>query len=180
MKTISLFFMSCLVALSILACNRNGGNNDAAVPPVVAQPPPPACVPGTLAYDPNCTGYNGYAQYGFQAYGYGLPYNRGFGYCNCNTGFRPVYGHMGLGCVQMEQIRPFVGAYFYMGAIPNNYQTVNIPQVSNITGYPQMATANCFDNVAISCFVTQANSCGAGRLCRPTGPGSALGICVNQ
>lgn len=180
MKILSFFFISCLVTLSLVACNRGGGNDGAAVPPVVAQPPPPNCVPGTQPHDPNCVGYNGYAQFGFQPYAYGYTHFNRQGYCNCEPGFRPVFGPMGLGCVQVETIRPFPGLYLYAGSLPNNYQTVNIQQFSNMTGYPQMVPGNCFKNLAVSCFVTQANSCGAGRLCRPTGPGSALGVCINQ
>jgi len=183
MKFVSLLFSGALIALSLVACNRGGGGDNNAAPPAIAQPPPPStttCVPGSQPNNPNCLGYNQYAQYGFQAYGPGVPYYQGYGYCNCQTGFRPVYGAMGLGCIQMEQMRPLPQAYFYAGALPNNYQYVNIAQISNMSGYPQVSSANCFNNVAASCFVTQANSCGAGRLCRPTGPGSALGICINQ
>ncbi len=181
MKILSLLFISCLMTLSIVACNR-GDSNGSAAPPVIAQPPPPACVPGTQPHDPNCMGYNGFSQFGFQPYGHA--YSHGHGYCNCEPGFRPVYGHLGLGCVQTETIRPFPGVYFYAGALPvppaNNYQNNSIPQFSNITGYPQVAQPGCFNNVAVSCFVTQPNTCGPGRLCRPTGPGSALGVCINQ
>lgn len=183
MKAFTLMITSLIVIMSFVACNKSGDNNSNVAAPVAPAAQPAANCNNNPAnanqiYNPNCSGYSQYTQYGFQA-GYNTYYSYSSGYCNCQAGFRPVYGVMGMGCVQVDVFRPFAnGAYFYYGNIPNNYQTVNIGQVSNISGYPQ--TTNCFNNVAYSCFIDQANYCGQGRICRPTAPGSRLGICVNQ
>ncbi len=178
MSFMSLFIASTLLVLSLVACNKSSDNNSGVAAPPVAVTTNPNCA-NPQVYDPNCTGYNQYNQFGFQAYGANSFYgNRG--YCNCQPGFRPVWGQIGMGCVQIDQIRPFAGVYLYAGNAPNNYQTVNINQISNYTGYPQSQSANCFDSVAYSCLIDRANYCGQGRLCRPTAPGSRMGICVAQ
>ncbi len=165
MKFFAMLMTISIITLSFVACNKGGGDNSTPAAPAPAAPTQP--------------NYNQFTQYGFQPYGNNFAFSYGYGYCNCEPGFRPVYGVMGMGCVQITQINPFAaGIYFYGGAIPNNYQPVNIGQFSNITGYPK--TSNCFNNVAYSCFIDQANYCGQGRLCRPTAPGSRIGICVNQ
>ncbi len=166
MKFIAMLMTISIITFTFVACNKGGGDNSTPAAPPVAPVAPQ-------------TNYNQYTQYGFQPYGNNFAYSYSYGYCNCQTGFRPVYGVMGMGCVQMDQIRPFgAGVYFYYGSVPNNYQNVNIGQVSNISGYPQ--TTNCFNNVAYSCFIDQANYCGQGRTCSPTAPGSRIGVCVNQ
>jgi hypothetical protein len=164
------------------------------------------CIAGQL----NCNQglYSNYYQYGFRPYGVNpYNYNNGYagywggrrnpyfnqyrslgynmnnlGFCNCPVGFRPVYnGGMGLGCVALNYIEPMAsGAYYYgLQVQANNYHWVNIGQISNTNGYPTRNT--CYDNVAQSCFVDQANSCGSSAfVCRPTAGGSRLGICTRQ
>jgi hypothetical protein len=208
MKFLAQTLLTVVVAFSLAACNKSDDkkNND-----VVAQPPPPTMDNSCIAGQVNCNQqlYNNYYQYGFRPYGvnpynynngyngywnnsrnpyayyyqntYGYGYNN-LGFCNCPTGYRPVYnGGMGLGCVSLNYIQPFASGAFYYGlqVQSNNYHWVNISQISNTSGYP--ARNSCYDNVAQSCFVDQANSCGSSAyICRPTAGGSRLGICTRQ
>lgn len=130
--------------------------------------------------------YNDYAQYGFAIYPYNngfMNYGNGYSYmplCDCPVNYRPVYnGTIGMGCVAIQYFNPVAVGAYYWSLTPNNYQWVNWTQVSNTTTVVGNQS-NCYQQVAISCFTDQANTCGSGYVCRATAGGSRLGICVQQ
>lgn len=92
--------------------------------------------------------------------------------CNCPFGTVPTYNtYSGLGCVQSQ----YVGSgYVAFGWGPNNGQWLNIPQISNMSGYPN---SSCYNGVIQSCVVGATNSCTAGYTCRYGSAASSLGIC---
>ena len=132
--------------------------------------------------------YNHYSAYGFAPYPYTNFYSYNWsngGYvhiplCDCPANSRPVYNSsIGMGCVSNQYFQPIsIGAY-YWSLTPNNYQWVNWSQVSNTTGTIGNFN-NCYQQVAQSCFVDVANSCGNGFVCQATAGGSRLGICRQQ
>ncbi len=163
----------------IVACanNQNSGNGVATPPP-----PPTNCVDGTTYCNSNqYYGNSGFSAYPNNPYFFNNSYtwNNGGNYgsfCNCPYGTRPVYnGQFGLGCVATSSFQSYSSGAIYWGLGANNNQWVNVPQISNSQGYPQNT---CYQSVAQSCFVDQANSCGAGLTCQTTGGASRIGICV--
>lgn len=93
--------------------------------------------------------------------------------CNCPLGSVPTYNtYAGLGCVQNQ----YVGAtgYVAFGWGPNNGQWLNIPQISNQTGYPKNS---CYNGVVQSCIIGQDSSCAVGSTCRPANAYSNMGLC---
>jgi len=185
MKFFSILITSLVLTAALVACNKKEDDNSGQV---IAQPPAPNanCLNGQTNCNPAL--YNQYNQFGFQPYGIN-PYQYGgmsaywgmngnYGqFCNCPAGFQPGYsGYMGLGCVNTTYLQPMTGIN-YWGIQPNNYQWVNIGQVSNINGYPQ--TQSCTSNLLNFCRVDQRGSCGTG-ICRPTAGGSIMGVCSTQ
>lgn len=132
-----------------------------------------------------------------QNYGYSPYYNNGYGYnnagfgnafyytnnsaylCNCPVGTMPTYNaYGGLGCVNINMMGGFGGyAYFGWNMGATNNQWMNIPQVSNYTGYNQ---SSCYNGVVQSCIVNQANACSAGYTCRANSASSNIGLCVSN
>lgn len=177
---------SLVLPFLVAACGGgNGGFNAAGT---IATVPAPAPTGTCTAGATNCPGNNygqftGYTPYPSQPSPYGM--NGGangvpvYGnFCDCPVGFRPVYNaQYGLGCVSMAALQPYASGTIYWGWNANNNQWVNIPQVSNTQGYP--SSNACYRHVAQSCFVDQANTCGANATCQPTGGGSRLGVCVH-
>jgi hypothetical protein len=93
--------------------------------------------------------------------------------CNCPLGSVPTYNsYAGLGCVQSQYVG-FSG-YVALGWGPNNGQWLNIPQISNMTGYPNNS---CYNGVVQSCIIGQTNSCAVGSTCRPANTYSNMGLC---
>lgn len=179
-----LLAISALVLMGFVACNNksDGGNST-----VVAAPPAPSnqCVSYNNGVCSNQV-YNNYSNYGFSAYPYTNwnPYSyNNYSYiplCDCPVNYRPVYnGSIGMGCVAIQYFNPIAVGVYYWSLTPNNYQWVNISQVSNISNSYGSQT-NCYQNVAQACYTDQANSCGTGYICRPTAGGSRLGICAQQ
>lgn len=177
----TLFVVSCQNGGS--DSNNNNGNNTTTP------------INGDCVNNPSSCQQGVYNQgYGFYPYNNGYPYNYqgGFYYtnnsaylCNCPAGSMPTYNNYGgLGCVSSNYAYGYGGyAYFgwgagsYSGA--SNNQWVNIPQVSNYTGYNQ-SNGNCYNGVVQSCLVDQASSCSAGYTCRATAAQSRLGLCVSN
>ncbi|MCK6597571.1 MAG: hypothetical protein L6Q37_04340 [Bdellovibrionaceae bacterium] len=171
-----------LIVNLLISCNNNSSNT--AAPPV----PSNQCLTGTVYNNGGCSNqvYANYNQYGFMPYPYGNTlYNNGYygnsyvPYCNCPSGYRPVYnGSIGMGCVASPYFSPIAIGANYWSVTPNNYQIVNWNQVSS-NGNTVGGYTNCYQNLAQSCFIDQINSCGSGYICRATAVGSRLGICSN-
>lgn len=179
-----LLVISALVLIGFAACNNKSDNGNGTV---VAAPPAPSnqCVSYNNGVCSNQV-YNNYSNYGFSAYPYtnwNPYYYNNYSYiplCDCPVNYRPVYnGSIGMGCVSIQYFNPIAVGVYYWSLTPNNYQWVNISQVSNISNSYGSQT-NCYQNVAQACYTDQANSCGAGYICRPTAGGSRLGICAQQ
>lgn len=185
-KIIKIFAL--IFTLTVLsACNNGGGSST-----TTAQNMNADCV----NYPQNCNA-NYYQQNpGFYPYGgyYNYGYNNPINYmnnsaylCNCPAGTMPTYNtYSGLGCVQTSQVYSYgyaggyvggYGAYAYFGFGANNQQWVNIPQVSNYSGYPN---SGCYNGVVQSCLVGQPTGCSAGYTCRAQNPSSRLGLCVSN
>lgn len=117
-------------------------------------------------------------QYDYYYYGHTGPTNQ---LCSCPSGTRPVYnGGLGIGCAAVDVLPLWAPIYFHgiltiSGPTYNNHY-VNIPQVSNING--AFSNHGCFNNVAWSCLVGQANQCPSGSTCQPTAQNSPIGICI--
>ena len=164
--------------------NNNSGNN--------------AGMNNICVTNPSACRSNVYQQgYGFQPYsngyntGYGQPYGAqsGFYYtnnsaylCSCPSGNIPTYNsYGGLGCVNNSMIQGGGYAYFGWGSGQSgstNNQWVNIPQVSNYTGYKNQSS--CYNGVVQSCLVDQASTCSSGYTCKASSAQSRLGLCVSN
>lgn len=174
----------------------NSGNNNQTNPAMnnVCLNNPAACQNQTYQQGQGFSPYNtSYDPYGYNQGGYnnGFPgsyyngsfhTNNGSYLCNCPTGTVPTYNdYGGLGCVQANyaQASGYGYAYFGFGTgnTSINNQWVNIPQISNYTGYNQ---SNCYNGVVQSCFVDQANTCTQGYSCKATTAQSRLGLCVSN
>lgn len=171
-----------LFAISvIIACaDKQQSSGNGAVVTVATVPPPTNCVNGTTYCNSNqYIGNAGFSAYPYNPYFYNnSAMGNGGNFCNCPNGSRPVYnGQFGLGCVASSNFQSYSGGAVYWGLGAHNNQWVNVPQFSNSQGY---SNNSCYQNVAQSCFVDQANSCGVGLRCQTTGGGSRLGICVGQ
>lgn len=193
-----LIAFTTLVLMAFVACNNKSSDSNTTV---AAPPPPPSnqCVMNTTNPYGNYNGYSNvnpgvcsnqvysnYTNYGFMPYPYtnwNSYYYNNYSYiplCDCPANYRPVYhGYIGMGCVAIQYFNPIAVGVYYWSLTPNNYQWVNISQVSNITNTIGNQT-NCYQNVAQACYTDQANSCGAGYVCRSTAGGSRLGICAQQ
>ena len=197
----NLFYAFVVTSLFLVACNK-ANNETVAAPPAVTN----QCIQQTNTYNPygtynpynpygtvnngtcNSQIYNQYSAYGFSSYPYTNFYNyngAGGGYsymplCDCPAGSRPVYsGTIGMGCVQVQYFDPIAVGVYYYSLTPNNYQWVNWTQVSNISGSVGNLN-NCYQQVALSCFIDTPGTCGSGLVCQPTSGGSRLGICRRQ
>jgi hypothetical protein len=163
--------------------NNNNSNNAAAMNNVCVTNPA-ACQSGVYQQG-----------YGFQPYTNG--YNTGYGYpngqngfqwmnnsaylCSCPAGSIPTYNsYGGLGCVNNTLISGGGYAYFGWGtgSGATNNQWMNIPQISNYTGYNN--NSSCYNGVVQSCLVDQPSSCSAGYTCRATAAQSRVGLCVSN
>ncbi len=92
---------------------------------------------------------------------------------------QPVYHNSyGLGCVANNTVSPYAAQMQRYNLNPANTQWINIPQVSN---YPNSyVSGSCYSSVGQACTMGTANTCGAGSICRATGPASSIGVCVRQ
>jgi hypothetical protein len=178
------WILSCLVMPFLFAaCGGNKSDSGNSTTTIATVPPPSQCMDGTTYCNANMYGQN----YGYQAYPYN-PYYYGFNgyygggqyanFCDCPGGSRPVFnGQYGLGCVNSSAFGPYASGAVYWGWGANNNQWVNWPSRSNTQ---PIANAACYGNVAQSCIVGQANTCGTGAACQPTSGASRVGICVRQ
>lgn len=171
-----------IFALFLAACqgsnDSNGGNT------TVVTPLSMSCINGS-AYCNNAA----YGQtYGWMPYpgmyNYAFDYTTVFaqyGFCNCPTGYQPVYNATyGLGCVNTQLLQAYEGYYssWQWGwgyAAPAPQTTINIPQYSNIPGG---TGGQCTRTLTQSCLTDQANTCSAGATCRQVLAGSNLGVCT--
>lgn len=203
MKTV--FYTFVITSLFLVACNK-ANNDSVAAPPAVTnqciQPQTATTYNPYGTYNPyypygtgvnntngacNSQVYNQYSAYGFSSYPYTnfYSYNWGSNYsymplCDCPAGSRPVYsGTIGMGCVNNQYFDPIAVGVYYYSLTPNNYQWVNWTQVSNIPGAVG-GLNNCYQQVALSCFIDTPGTCGSGMVCQPTSGGSRIGICRRQ
>ena len=185
--TMRLLFFSYLILVTFMvtSCQKNNDDDTGAI------------TTDCLNYPQACqSGYVG--QQGFTPYNYGYQqggvyYNNGYygsgsspfhqmnnsSYlCNCPMGSVPTYNnYSGLGCVQSSMLGGYQGYAYYGYNTSNNNQWVNIPQISNTSGYNN---SSCYNGVVQSCIVTDQASCRSGYTCRPSSGASALGICVSN
>ncbi len=178
------FLGSILVSLVVMSsCQKNESGSSQ-----------PAHINNTCINNPSLCQPNIYQQgsgfypYGYGGYGSGYPYGvNSFHYmnnsaylCSCPAGTVPTYNNYGgLGCVNAGYTYGG-GAYAYFGwgtSGATNNQWVNIPQISNHTGYNQ---SNCYNGVVQSCFVDQPSTCSAGFTCQATSAQTRLGLCVSN
>jgi hypothetical protein len=186
----SLFILTITVASALLmsSCqgSSNSSNGNAAVPTNACVSNPSSCQSGVYQQGYGFQNYNsGYnTSYGYPPGGQnGFYYTNNSAYlCSCPAGSVPTYNNYGgLGCVQNNLVSGGGYAYFGWGAgtsNANNHQWVNIPQVSNYTGYNN--NSSCYNGVVQSCLVDQAASCSAGYTCRASAAQSRLGLCVSN
>lgn len=159
-----------------MGCDKGSSDNNNAQMNAYCMQNPYACQQNVYNQGYN----NGYYPY---QYGYGgaFHYTQNSAYlCNCPAGTMPTYNtYGGLGCVSNNNMNAGFGAYAYfswnMGA--SNNQWMNIPQVSNYTGYNQ---SNCYNGVVQSCLVNQPSTCSAGYTCRASSAQTNLGLCVSN
>lgn len=182
MKKIVKTFIFAMTFVGLSACN-NGGGSQTPAQNMNAQcvNNPQYCNSNYYQQNPGFYPYGNNYGYGGYGYGYGgyspFTYMNNAAYlCNCPVGTVPTYNtYAGLGCVQMSQVYGYGYAYFGYGA--NNQQWVNIPQVSNYTGYQGNG---CYNGVVQSCLVDQPASCSAGYTCRAQDASSRLGFCTSN
>lgn len=178
MRTL-LFIYFALVIMTLTACQPSGkeaivaGNNACITDPVSCGSN--GAVNGS-AYQNN----QGYSPYGYgtnYGYGYTQPfnyYNNNAYLCNCPNGTIPTYnGSAGLGCVSTASMSAGLSAFFYLSWGNNQWNT--LPQLYryNYGGGP----TSCYNGAVQSCSMAQPN-CPPGYLCRTSGTGSSLGLCV--
>ncbi|KYG62123.1 hypothetical protein [Bdellovibrio bacteriovorus] len=173
-------------ALFLAACQP--GDDGGAGTTTVVTPLNTGCLTGQ-AYCNN-TVYSQY--YGFipypgmynYAYNYTNYFNQ-YGFCGCPAGYSATYnGSFGLGCIHNDLINPYYNTLYYWQwgytwgyttAAPQT--TINIPQISNVPGASNSASA-CRNKLTQSCLLDQGNTCGAGATCRQVIYGSNLGVCT--
>lgn len=174
-----------IFTLFVMACqpnnDGNGGNTQ------VTTPLNMSCLNGSAYCNSNqYAQYYGWMPYpGLYNYAYDYTsYFNQYGFCNCPSGYAPVYnGSFGLGCVNTQILEPYVGFTFnwqwgtwsYTTAAPQT--TINYPQYSNIPGASNSAYS-CSRTLTQSCLLDQGNTCGTGATCRQVISGSNLGVCV--
>lgn len=173
------FLCILFLGLAILNFGCQQSNNQTTVPTVSSD---------CINYPQSCNSSFYTQNTGFTTYGTGYVYS-GNGYissgatpfymansaaylCNCPFGSVPTYNtYSGLGCVQSQYVGSGYAAFSWG---PNNGQWLNIPQISNYSGYPN---SSCYNGVVQSCVVGATNSCTAGYTCRYASAASSLGIC---
>lgn len=183
MKMIKLFYVLVL-SVGIYSCQKNSDDSQMNTQCVNN----PALCNGQIYQQNN--GFYPYTNYGYNYGGYnqgypnysgGIYYTGNSGYlCNCPTGSIPTYNsYGGLGCVNNAYMGGSAYAYFGLyGNGATNNQWMNIPQISNYTGYNQ---SSCYNGVVQSCLVNQSQTtCSAGYTCRATTAQSNLGLCVSN
>lgn len=201
MKTLVQIFVLTLTAWALTGCggSKSSSNNAGNSTQCFFDPATGGC---------NNAQYNTYSPYGYQAYpgvngqqipGYSMDpnspfryqinyyYGNNFGYgqsqlCSCPQGSRPVYnGSIGVGCVAFGALPTYAPVYYWswsaQASFNNHY--VNIPQTSNINP-GTLSNGGCFNNVAWSCLVGQANQCPTGSVCTATAQNAPIGVCIRQ
>ncbi|WP_409478011.1 hypothetical protein [Pseudobdellovibrio sp. HCB154] len=191
--TMRLLFFSYLILVTFMvtACQKN--TQDDGTPTTDCLNYPQACQ--TSYYNqPGFTPYNYNNGYGYGYQQGGVFYNNGYygsgtspfhqmynsAYlCNCPAGSVPTYNnYAGLGCVQSNMLGGGFQGYAYYGYnTSNNNQWMNIPQISNVTGYNN---SSCYNGVVQSCIVSDQATCRTGFTCRASSAASAIGICVSN
>lgn len=163
-------FVSCLT--TVLSCQKNNSSDNSYNINTICMQNPAACQSGVYQQGYGFQPYNGYNPYYYNNY-----YTGNAAYlCNCPIGTMPTYNtYGGLGCVSTQFANTGLYGYAYFGFGPNNNHWVNIPQISNHTGYNQ---SNCYNGVIQSCIVGQVNNCSAGYTCQSTSAQSRVGLCV--
>lgn len=194
LKTLSQAILIMVSLLVLVSCNKKSkSDNNGTSTQCFYDPYTGGC---------NNTLYNNYSAYGYQAYPYGqMPgyssdpnsmyryqlnsyYSSYYGagnsqLCSCPQGSRPVYnGMMGTGCVAQNAIPHYSRTYYWSWSAGSTYNNhyVNMPQMSNING--SLANGGCYNNVAWSCLVGQANQCPSGTTCAATAQNSPIGVCI--
>ncbi|MGE5087218.1 MAG: hypothetical protein ACM3MG_13010 [Bacillota bacterium] len=174
-------FIVLFTLLSMACADKGGGGNSGtkATTPVDSR-----CITNSSLCNNSVYGqYSGWTPYRFPygntSYNYSTYFST-YGACGCPFGYQPAYNSsMGMGCFRTTNMMTFNLSWsfsFYASSGFYAPQTsLNIPQVSNI---PNAGGGNCSRNVAISCLMNQANSCGVGATCREVRAGSGLGVCV--
>ncbi|MFN3697561.1 MAG: hypothetical protein ACK4VO_08975 [Pseudobdellovibrio sp.] len=178
--TMRLMFFAYLamVVFLVTSCQNNNDDEQNAINANCVYNPA-ACQANLYNQTPGFTPYNYYG-YGY-VNGSSGPFhylNNSAYLCNCPAGTIPTYNsYAGLGCVQSNYISGFNYSFMSLnGSTTNNSHWVNIPQISNIQGY---TTNGCYNGVVQSCVVSNASTCLAGYVCRPTTAASAIGLCVS-
>lgn len=135
---------------------------------------------GWLPYPTSYAQYGGYYSYYNQYYYGNYSYNYYGQFCDCPTGYLPVYSSSnGLGCVQNTYIQPFWNIALYVSYQTNNNWT-NVPIMSSVQSPATASSKNCYNSVLNSCIVDSPNSCGNGYACQATSGASRIGICVRK
>lgn len=124
--------------------------------------------------------YGGYNAYYNQTYYGSYNYNLYGQFCDCPSGFLPVYGAAnGLGCVQNTMVQPYWNMALYVSLQTNNNWS-NVPIMSSVQSTAAASSKNCYKSVLSGCIVDQYNSCGYGYACQATAGASRIGICVRK
>lgn len=184
MKKLMAFILTASALVGLSSCQKSSSDSQ-----------PVQTLNNQCAYNPSlCQSQvyqqgNGFYPYTYTNYG---GYNTGYAWgaafytmnnssylCNCPAGTMPTYNtYGGLGCVSNQLVGGFYGSvYFGWGSGATNNQWVNIPQVSNYSGYNQ---SNCYNGVVQSCLVDQPGMCGSGSTCQASSAQSRLGLCVSN
>ncbi|WP_413577255.1 hypothetical protein ACLVWU_03175 [Bdellovibrio sp. HCB290] len=176
-----------LMTLMVVACGDSGGGGGNGVATTPVQGDTRCITSSTLCNNGVYSQYTGWMPYTFPNGGVNnnyLNYFQSYGVCGCPLGYAPAYNSvMGMGCYRVQT--GFNWNIFYQFQY-NNYSSMpygfyapqsgyNFQQVSNIPGGNG---ANCSGNIATSCLMNQANSCGAGQTCQEVLVGSGLGVCT--
>ncbi len=178
LRIIFFTYLLCVVVL-VTSCQNNSDDNAQATMNSDCVTAPHLCQTSAYQNSPGFTSY--YSAYGYSSNSMFQYYNNSAYLCNCPAGYYPTYnGYSGLGCVQGRFVNDIASGLFYYSWGANNNHWMNVPQISNYTGYSytgSSASSSCYNGIVRSCLVTQPNSCGAGAVCQVTQAGSALGLC---
>lgn len=165
----AIYFVIFGALLTLTACdpNKDSSTNDGQI---YAQTPVPCNIPGQSNCNPSIYQQNNWIVASYQ-------YSYANGFCGCPAGTRPVMSpQYGIGCAPTGV---FQQQYQYAGwGQPSNNHWTSIPQVT-YTPAVSGSTGNCYAEAGRSCSVRAANSCGAGKTCRPVGGASDLGLCTS-
>ena len=181
MRVLFFTYLACVVIL-VTSCQNNKNSSNMNTDCVNN---PQLCQSNVYSQTPGFTPYN---YYGFGGYSYNNQYLGGTGpfyylnnsayLCNCPGGTVPTYNsYSGLGCVQSNMLGGGYGYAYYGYSASNNNQWVNIPQISNLSGY---TNNGCYNGVVQSCIVNGPATCSSGYTCRSSSAASALGMCVSN